>query len=79
MGMCGLSVLLLAVDCVDVSLDVDCMSSLDVEHVSLSLSESELVDFLELLVGLLDFLYLQDAEESAIDSGIRSSACCTAG
>ena len=53
MGAFGLSVLLLAMDSIEVSLDVDCMSSLDVESVP---SGSELVDFCEVLVDSLDSL-----------------------
>ena len=45
MGILGLTVLLLAVDSVDVLLDVDCVSSLSVECVSVSSSRSELVDY----------------------------------
>ena len=56
MGTHGVSVLLLAVDCIDVLLDVDHLSLLDVEYVLLPSSGLELADFWELLVGLLDFL-----------------------
>ena len=66
MGMHGLSCLLLAVDCIDVLLDVDCVSLLS--------SGPELKDGLELLLDL------QDAWESGIDSGTGFSASCwTAG
>ena len=65
MGIRDLTVLLLAVDCVDVSLDVN--------SVSLSSSGSELVDFWELLVGSLDSLDLQ-AGQSGIDASVGLSA-----
>ena len=73
MGTLGLSVLLLAVDCIDVSLDVDCVSSLDVE----SSSGSELVNFCEVLVGSLDSL---DTRKLGLYSDINFPASsCTAG
>ena len=49
MGNLGLSVLLLAVE---VGLVMDCLSSLDVESVSVSSSELELVDFCDSLIRL---------------------------
>ena len=74
MGNFGLSVLLLAVHSVDVSADVDCVSSPDVECVSVSSSGSELVDFWEMLVDYLDSLDLLGAGESDLYSGIGLSA-----
>ena len=54
MGILGLSVLLLAVE---VWLVVDCMSSLDVESVSVAVSSGlVLVDFCNSFVGSLDSL-----------------------
>ena len=73
MGTLGLSVLLMAVHCVNALLDVDCVSSLDVECVSMSSSGSELVDFWEVLVDLLG------VGESGTDFGISLSASSTAG
>ena len=68
MGNLGLSVLLLAVK---VLLVVDCMSSLDVESVSVSVSSGlELVDFCNSLVGLLDSLELDSV--GAVESGLDS-------
>ena len=71
MGTLSLSVLLLAVDSVEVLLDVDCVSSPDVECVSVSSSGLELVDFWEVPVGSLDS---EDAGKSGLDSGISMSA-----
>ena len=70
MGIQGLSVLLLAVE---VWLVVDCMSSPDVESVSVSVSSGlELVDFCDSLVYSLDWLDsldMVDAGEFGLDSG----------
>ena len=57
MGTLGLSVLLLAVE---VWFVVDCMSSLDVESVSVS-SGLDVVDFCDSLVGSLDSLNSLDS------------------
>ena len=69
-GILGLSVLLLAVE---VWLVVDCMSSLDVESVSVSVSSGlELVEFCDSLVGLFDSLDTVGAGVSGLDSGMAS-------
>ena len=76
MGALGLSVLLLAVDIVEVWLVVDCMSSLDVESVSVSPSGLELVDFCDWLIGSLnslDSLHSVDAGEAGLDLGMASA------
>ena len=74
MGILGLSILLLAVE---VWLVVDCMSSLDVESVSVSVSSGlVLVDFCNSLVGSLDSLDSLDtvgAGELGTDSGLVST------
>ena len=72
-GILGLSVLLFAVE---VWLVVDCMSLLDVESVSVSVSSGlELADFCESLVGSLILLelYSAGAGESGLDSGMASA------
>ena len=76
MGTLGLSVLLVAVDIVEVWLVVDCVSSLDVESVLVSSSGLELVDLCDSLVGLLNLLVSLDsvgAGESGLDSGMASA------
>ena len=71
MGILGLSILLLAVE---VWLVVDCVSSLDVESVSVSESSGlELVDFCNSLVGSFDSLDSVGAGESGLDSGMASA------
>ena len=74
MGNLGLSVLLLVVG---VWLVVDCMSSLDVESVSVLVSSGlELVDFCDSLVGSLNSLDSIDsvgAGELGLDSGMDSA------
>ena len=74
MGNLELRVLLLAVE---VWLVVDCMSLLDMESVSVSMSSGlKLVDLCDLLVGSLDSLdslHSVGAGESALDSGMASA------
>ena len=72
MGILGLNVLLMAVE---VWLVVDCMSSLDMEFVSILVSSGlELVDFCDSLLGLLDSLELDwvGAGQSGLDPGMAS-------
>ena len=67
-GILGLSVLLLAVEV------VDCMSLLDVESVSVSVTSGlELVDFCYSLVGSLDSLDSVGDGESGLYSGMASA------
>ena len=77
MGVLGLRALLLAVDIVEVWLVVDCMSSLDVESVSVSVSSGlELVDFCDSFVDSFDWLDSLDtvaAGELGLDSGVVSA------
>ena len=70
MGTLGLSILSLTVE---VWLEVDCISSLDVESVSVSSSELRLVDFYDSLVGSLNSLDSVDAGESGHDSHMGSA------
>ena len=71
MGILCLSILLLAVE---VWLFMDCVSSLDVEYVSVSVSSGlELVDFCDSFVGSLDSLDTVGAGESGPDSGMASA------
>ena len=73
MGAPGLSVLLLAVDSMEVLLVVDCVLSLKMECVLMSSSGSELVDFCEVLVESLSSLDSLDTGHSGLDSGLDSA------